>query len=268
MNFSGISDKSLAGRILRLPLRVIPQETALPILQGKLRGLKWIAGSSNHGCWLGSYEYDKRKAFERTVAEGSVVYDIGANVGFYTLLASVLVGPKGKVFAFEPVPRNLRYLKQHLRINGIKNVSVIEAAVADRDGVAQFDGGPNPSMGHLAADGSLTVRTVTLDGMVAKGELPPPDCLKIDVEGAELAVLTGAMSLLESARPTVFLAMHGPELRQECCRLLESLEYHLRPIKGYSLERSEEIVALPSAQGSDRYGAGAMQLACPQRRGA
>jgi FkbM family methyltransferase len=268
MNFSGISDKSLAGRILRLPLRVIPQETALPILQGKLRGLKWIAGSSNHGCWLGSYEYDKRKAFERTVAEGSVVYDIGANVGFYTLLASVLVGPKGKVFAFEPVPRNLRYLKQHLRINGIKNVSVIEAAVADRDGMAQFDTGPNASMGHLAADGSLTVRTLTLDGMVAKGELPPPDYLKIDVEGAELLVLSGAAFLLENTRPTVFLATHGQDVHQKCCRLLESFGYQLRAVNGNNLERSSEIIALPGPRRSEGHDARPMQLARPQHRGA
>ncbi|MBZ5668208.1 MAG: FkbM family methyltransferase [Acidobacteriia bacterium] len=267
MDFSGISDKSLAGKALRRPLRLLPPDTVLPILQGKLRGLKWIAGSSNHGCWLGSYEYHKRKAFEERVAKGSVVFDIGANTGFYTLLASVLVGPQGRVFAFEPVPRNLRYLQEHLRINGIKNVSVIEAAVADCVGVAHFDAGPNPSMGRLAADGCLTVRTVSLDEMVRRGELPPPDYMKIDVEGAELLVLTGATFLLENTRPTVFLATHGQDLHQQCCQLLESFGYQLRAIGDNNLERSDEMIALPSGWPSEGHDAGPMQLAYPQPRG-
>ncbi len=57
MNLSGISDKSLFGKILRLPLRIIPAQTVMPIIQGKLKGKKWIVGASNHGCWLGSYEF-------------------------------------------------------------------------------------------------------------------------------------------------------------------------------------------------------------------
>ena len=71
------------------------------ILQGKLRGKKWIVGSGNHAYWLGSHEYKKRILFEKVIRQGSIVFDIGAHVGFYTLLASVLVGTKGKVFAFD-----------------------------------------------------------------------------------------------------------------------------------------------------------------------
>jgi len=243
MNFSGVSDKSLAGKALRFPLRLIPPDTVLPILQGKLRGLKWIAGSSNHGCWLGSYEYHKQKAFEKMVPKGSVVFDIGANAGFYTLLASVLVGAQGRVFAFEPVPRNLRYLKEHLRINGVKNVSVIEAAVADCAGVAHFDAGPNPATGHLAADGCLTVRTVSLDEMVKAGELPPPNYMKIDVEGAEANVLLGAKSVLAVLSPAIFLATHSKELHSTCCELLQSLGYSVEPISGQALDQTDEVLA-------------------------
>ena len=97
MNFSGISNKKLLGKLLRFPFRFIPTDMRMPILQGRLKGKKWIVGSSNHGCWLGSYEYEKRLVFEKTVTKGSIVFDIGAHVGFYTLLASVLVGPGGRV---------------------------------------------------------------------------------------------------------------------------------------------------------------------------
>ena len=243
MNISRISDKSFVGRALRLPLRLIPPQTVLPILQGKLRGLKWIAGSSNHGCWLGSYEYDKQKTFEKMVAGGGVVFDIGANAGFYTLLASVLVGPQGRVFAFEPVPLNLRYLNEHLRLNNIKNVSVIDAAVAECAGVAHFDSGRNPSMGHLAADGSLTVRTVGLAEMVTAGKLPPPNYMKIDVEGAEANVLLGAKSVLTGIQPIIFLATHSKELYRTCHELLRSLGYSVEPITGRDLDQTDELLA-------------------------
>ena len=60
-----------------------------------MRGVKWIAASGNHGCWLGSYEYTKQKAFAVTVRRGDAVYDIGANVGFYSLLPICVSVPKG-----------------------------------------------------------------------------------------------------------------------------------------------------------------------------
>ena len=80
------------GRLLRFPLRLIPDRAVIPVLQGRMRGKRWIAGSSDHGCWLGSYEYAIRRVFEETITHGSIVYDVGAHVGYYTLLASELVG--------------------------------------------------------------------------------------------------------------------------------------------------------------------------------
>lgn len=243
MNVSAISERSLLGAALRFPLRWIPPETTVPILQGRLRGKKWVVGSADHGCWLGSYEYRKRRAFERRVAPGSVVFDIGANVGFYTLLASVLVGPQGRVFAFEPLPANLRYLRRHLDLNQAANVTVLDVAVADHRGTARFDPGPSPSMAHLAGQGALTVRTVSLDELIASGEVPVPHHIKIDVEGAEFLVLNGAGCLLASSHPTLYLATDTGRLHQQCCDLLGSLDYHLEPIDAEDLSRSYEILA-------------------------
>ena len=93
MKVSEISNRSVAGRLLRLPLALIPPALAMPVLQGPLRGYRWIVGSSNHGCWLGSYEYAKQRLFAQMVRSGDVVFDVGANVGFYTLLAACRVGP-------------------------------------------------------------------------------------------------------------------------------------------------------------------------------
>lgn len=243
MNFSGISDKSPIGKLLRLPLRLIPPGAKVPVLQGRLRGKTWIVEASIHGCWLGSFEYDKRRVMEKLVKEGSVVFDLGAHVGFFTLLASVLVGPRGQVFAFEPVSRNLFFLKEHLRLNRVANVTVMEVAVSDRSGEVAFDEGQGNSMGHIALSGQIRVRTVTLDELVHKGELPTPDYIKIDIEGAEMLALTGAKATLAASHPTLFLATHGSEVQQECCRFLQSLDYQLRPLEGDTLEQCSEIVA-------------------------
>src|SRR5262249_52878254 len=145
---------NLLGKILRLPLRLIPRNTEVRILQGPLRGKKWIAGSSVHGCWLGSWEYSKQKIFAATVRPGSVVFDIGAHVGFYSLLSSVLVGPEGQVFSFEPVPENLVSLRRHLSLNGVQNCTVLPFAVSDSSGTAQFTLGDGSSQGGFAVSGN------------------------------------------------------------------------------------------------------------------
>lgn len=244
MNLSRISDQSFVGKLLRLPLKLIPPGAVFRVLQGRLRGKKWIVGSSIHGCWLGSYEYEKRQLFEAMVREGTVVFDIGAHVGFYTLLASELVGPGGKVFAFEPLPANLTYLKEHLRLNRAGNVTVIEAAVSDRCGTAYFEQGPGSMTGRLASKAALLVETVAIDDLVAQGQLPLPDYIKIDVEGAEARVLSGARQTLTQSRPTIFLATHGSGVHQECCRLLGELGYALHPIDAPELDTSSEILAV------------------------
>jgi FkbM family methyltransferase len=249
MNWSGISDSSLLGKALRFPLRLLPNTTQMPIMQGRLKGKRWIVGSSHHGCWLGSFEFDKQLLFERTITRGSIVFDLGGHVGFYTLLASELVGSNGQVFVFEPVPQNLLYLKEHIRLNHVGNVTVMEAAVSDKSGVVSFDEGPTRSMGHIVAtNGKLQVRTVALDELISTGEIPTPDYMKIDIEGAEALALSGAQSMLASAHPTIFLATHGSSVHQECCCLLHSLDYELQPIDGMDLEQSSEILASSNAR--------------------
>lgn len=249
IDFSGISDSTLVGMILRWPLRLVPRNLTMPIWQGELRGKKWIAGSSNHGCWLGSYECDKQTLIARSVEQGTVFFDIGAHVGFYTLLASILVGDAGKVFAFEPLPRNLEYLKKHLDVNGIQNVTIFDAAVSNRSGKAQFAEAPNSSMGSLVDEGMLTVDVVSLDELLASERVPHPHYMKIDVEGAEMSVLEGASTLLAEACPTIFLATHGRKVHAQCISLLQSLGYICRPLdETKKLDDCDEIIAAKSVE--------------------
>ena len=244
MNISGIPKTSFLGKLLRFPLRFIPKDLAVPILQGKFKGMKWIVGAANHGYWIGSYEFKKRMIFERTIPAGSTVFDLGGFTGYYSLLASALVGPYGRVFVFEPLPRNLKYLNQHLALNKITNVSVIEAAVSDQNGMLCFLEGPSNARGRLAGEGNLLVRAVSLDEMVKRGELPDPQYIKLDVEGAEMQVLEGAARLLERCHPTLFIDTHGEEVHNQCCHFLEGLGYRLEAIDGKTLPESKEIFAV------------------------
>ena len=191
---------------------------ALPILRGPQRGLRWIVGSGSLRCWLGTYEHDKRLRFTALVRDADVVFDVGAHAGYYTLLASVLVGDQGAVVAFEPGPGNLRYLRRHVRMNHRRNVTIVEAAISDRSGTGRF-----------------LVDTLSLDDLWEGGQIGAPDVVNIDVEGREDRVLRGARHMLRDAHPVVFLATHGAEARQACLDLLAGLPYVVETFAGCEL---------------------------------
>ncbi len=242
INFSGISARSLLGRAVRWPLRLLPSRLEVPVMQGPLRGYRWIVGAGNHGYWLGSYELEKQIQFCQEVEENYVVFDIGANVGFYALLASVLVRERGYVYAFEPLDRNLHFLKKHLQINDRRNVVVFEAAVGNRSGICRFEEGSDSSTGRVFEKGSLSVRMVSLDDLYSQGKIPVPQVIKMDIEGGEVDAILGAQNLLKEFRPILFLATHGQEAHKSCIQLLLGIGYALTPLQG-SIEDTSELVA-------------------------
>lgn len=242
MDFSSISRRNrTVGRLLRAPLALIPKETVLPVLQGQLRGMQWVVGASLHSCWLGSYEIEKQKLVAQYLNKNGVFYDIGANVGFYTLLASRIVGIDGHVYAFEPLPRNIMYLRRHIELNKLQNVRVFDVAVADYTGVTRFEEGERHSMGKIAQNGNFEVSVTMLDSLLAQNEIKPPDLVKIDVEGGELAVLNGAESLFRQHHPVVFLATHSHDLHQSCLKFLTALNYRITEFQ--SVDGGGELLA-------------------------
>jgi FkbM family methyltransferase len=232
------------GKLVRLPLALIPRTATARIVCGPLRGKKWIVGAGNHGYWLGTYEQEKQNWLHDNVRENDVFYDLGAHVGYYTLLASLLVGKKGVVYAFEPNPRNLVFLRRHITLNTVENAIVKESAVADRDGMMTFNFDVSSFMGHIDAKADFKVDVVSLDSCLEKGEIKRPDCMKIDVEGAELSVLKGAGECLSRHHPRIFLSLHSQELLNECAAFLASYGYALTPMDNVPLEQSREILAV------------------------
>jgi len=244
-NLSGIPIETLVGKWLRAPLRLIPRSAVVPIFQGPLRGKKWIVGSANHGCWLGSYEYEKQRQFQKAIKPGNVVYDVGANAGFYSLLASVLVGEQGHIYAFEPLPGNVRNLRKHLEINRVRNATVIEAAVSVSDGEASFDPSADRTTAHLSTAGGIRVRTVALDTLASRNEIRPPHLMKIDIEGAEHDCLLGCARTIRAHRPVIFLATHGQEIHDACLHLLAEWKYVVASMDERPAGQSDELVANP-----------------------
>lgn len=220
---------------------------SLPIVRGGLRGLRWNvrSGGKLMRVLLGTYEKEQTLAFEQLLKPGSVLFDVGAHVGYYSLLTSRLVGEKGRVLAFEAMPRNAAFLRHHVAQNRCSNVEVIEGAVSDRQGIARFGRGTGSGTGRLAESGELEVKTMTLDDIaVDRGVLP--GFMKIDVEGAEERVLDGASLILREKKPVIFLSTHGADIHARCCARLRTLGYELRPIFGTSLDDATEVLALPS----------------------
>lgn len=226
----------VSGRLLpRIPY---------PVLRGPLKGARFILGSlSGEGGGASVYfdqvERSQTAALVNVLRAGQMFFDIGANVGYYTLLGSRLVGPRGTVLAFEPVVRNLSFLHRHLMLNDCGNVSVVAAACSDQSALASFSSGSNFATGHLETASYLRgqpdsgrwnlVLTVTVDN-VANRIGASPDVLKIDVEGAELDVLRGAEMVLATKHPQVFLSVHSDELRRSCLDFLGRFGYEAKPL--------------------------------------
>lgn len=239
---------SLVGSLVRLPLRLIPDDAALRVKGGVNKGYRWIAGSGAHTYWIGIYESEKQRTLRRLVRPGMQVLDLGANVGFYTLAFSRLVGPTGQVWAFEPASENLRYLRSHVELNALANVTVVAAAVGSVTGFSMFDPGPASSMGKLHRRGSVRVRVVTLDQLIAAREIATPDVIKVDIEGGEAEMLRGAKRLLESGHTTWLIALHGARASEEVREVLSDFSYQVELLDGTPTRpgeplQSDEIVA-------------------------
>ncbi len=101
--------RQIARSVIRAPLSLVPRGAVVPVLTGPMKGARWVVGAGTNGCWLGTYEPRTRHWLQAVLGRGRVFFDIGANVGFFTLLASRIVGEEGAVVAFEPLPATQEY---------------------------------------------------------------------------------------------------------------------------------------------------------------
>jgi len=235
--------RTLLANLVRLPLRFMPLDAVVRIRTGELQGWRWIAGSSTNGCWLGTYERHMQRLFREHIRPGATVFDAGANAGFFTLLASKLAGDSGRVYAFEPLPRNLDFLERHIRLNERANVHVEALAVAATSGEAHFRIAQHASMGGLSEGGDLRVVTASLDDLIASGRVARPDFIKMDIEGAESDALRGAKELLAGGPLTVALSTHGWQQHETCWATLADAGFKLDLLKDGAADGDYLILA-------------------------
>jgi FkbM family methyltransferase len=166
------------------------------------------------GLRSGEYEPHLTSVFERHCKPGMTVVDVGANVGYYSILASKLVGPSGRVIALEPNSENCRLLMSSVRMGGITNVELIPVACDRASGWAYYSSHVGSNGGLIEAEDLLAhpgvvVPTFRLDDIVDG----PVHFLKMDVEGAEARVVGGATRLIESNRPIITTELTRDMLR-------------------------------------------------------
>jgi FkbM family methyltransferase len=197
---------------------------------GGLRGCEML--NQRLDCRLGIYELHVQDALTRYVAENDVVYDIGANFGFHTLLASRLVGNQGRVIAFEPLPENLESMKQFLSLNGCSNTLCRQEAISFTSGMVKFYASGSPAQASLrpAQGPAIEVASVTLDEVIKTTRLP--DFVLMDIEGAEVGALDGAVGLLRGPQPPkMLIEVHGEQSFEQVKAKLVSASYSFIVVK-------------------------------------
>jgi FkbM family methyltransferase len=188
------------------------------LYKGLAKGLSFNSGRSNAAYTFahGAVEPDIERAMLTVLQPGMAFYDIGANFGMLSLIAARLLGPCGKVVAFEPLSENIRILEANVRLNNFSNVTLLPIALGDSDGRARFLLSSEPSWGTLASTGNVLgayvghtmVAVKRLDTAVRIYHLVPPQVIKIDVEGGETEVLIGAGDTIRRSRPLMLIEVH------------------------------------------------------------
>ena len=175
----------------------------------------------------------------RALSPGSVFFDVGANIGYYSVLALDRVGPGGRIVCFEMNDRPLQALRKTIALNGITNIEIEVTAVTDRDGDVNFV--PTAEDGHgkinLARQGTR-IPAISLDSYVDRHAVSRLDALKIDVEGAELLVLHGARRTLATLRPVIAVEAVDSNSKafdypvKDIAEFLGAVGYHVEWLEG------------------------------------
>jgi FkbM family methyltransferase len=180
------------------------------------------------------------EALCRYLKPGDCFYDVGAHIGFYSLIAARLVGQAGHIIAFEPDPDNAETLRENAAKNGFLGVCVVCAAISDKDEVVRFHrsthNDPSRMSGMVMRENLLGIReseilscrAVSLDSFCSSHQTP--NLVKVDVEGAELQVLEGARYLLRQKKPVLIIEVHDQQNLPTVRSLLSGLGYTLEPL--------------------------------------
>lgn len=246
--------KPLARLIRRGLNRAAPMGlTEVKVAAGDLAGYTILLDMQvDKDYWLGTYEPDLQSALHELIPSGAVIYDVGANIGYVSLLLAKAAGEGGKVFAFEALPSNVEQLRRNVELNGMeRRVTVVPKAVTQAPGPVRFlvhaSGGMGKAAGSAGRDDSyqseVTVDGISLDEFCFGQGNPPPQVVKMDIEGGEVLALPGMRRLLAEARPLMLMELHGPESSRVAWETLTAAGYEIRWMrKGFPVVPSLEAM--------------------------
>lgn len=246
------TEPTRATRITRRLLdRVLWHGTKRTVLRGPAAGLRVATRGASADYAEGTNEGPVQQAMTQLLRPGDTFVDIGANIGFFSLLAARLVGSRGRVVAFEAVPGTAAILLENALDNDMEHIHVRSEAVGAEPGHAPLRVTSHPGGATLSDDAdaseiteTLDVPVVSLDSLRASGTLPEPDVVKIDVEGHEEAVLAGMDLLLRDRSPVLLVELDAANA-DALAHKRQLLEARLRDL-GYRCE-----VLAPSYEDTD-----------------
>jgi FkbM family methyltransferase len=231
----------LAGRIGQQFLR----DRLWRVENGQGAGLK-VTFPQNRDFITGLSEIPVQNALARHLPRGGTFYDVGANVGFFSLISARMVGPSGNVYAFEPVAANVKAVRANAGANSFHNVHVFEVAVSNAPGAQEllltdWDGGgmlETSAVPAASPTGRVCVSVVVLDDFIRAQKLLPPTFVKIDVEGVEFEVLQGMSRTLAEHKPVLLYEIDDGD-KQSFTRRRSALDQFVAGF-GYDVSHLEE----------------------------
>jgi FkbM family methyltransferase len=208
---SPLLNRSVGGLLVRIDillrktgiLNSVKRQTEFAVHEATFAYGESDAGIAEFVLTNGDYEEETRKVVMQTLKPGDVFFDLGANIGYFTVLAAKCVGPNGRVIAFEPTPATRSYLDRNVQGNGVGGIVAVEAfAISERRGTAYFEVGHQSECNSIATDGwsaagTIEVKTIGIDEYCADYDVPRVDMVKMDIEGQELKAIR---SMLETNR--------------------------------------------------------------------
>jgi FkbM family methyltransferase len=206
----------------------------------------------------GTYEPNSLLIVQNLLGKGSVFFDVGANVGVFTLAVSKLIGNKGLIIAFEPSTREHRLFEENLSLNRFSNVRLEKLAITNTNGSAQLNlaidrhGGQNTLCQKFVHEGvqsgaSEIVFTRTLDQYISEREISRLDLIKLDIEGSEYHALLGAKKTLSTLRPALLFEVFKSSLQKNQIDIMD-MESALNSL-GYVTFGIDDQTAKLSRQG-------------------
>jgi len=206
-------------------------ETA-EIVSGPLRGILLVTSEHvSHAHLSGTYELDVLEAIDRNVRDGDVCYDLGASIGYLSLL---MARRAREVYAFEPAPHAAAEIRRHVAANGFSHVTVVPHPVSDEPKRVRF-ALTDVAYGSGISEGStpwpsIELTTITLDAFVADNSFP--DFIKVDVEGFEGHVLEGARSVLARGLTSWCIELHNDGAARHVVSVLTEYGYEVTTLNG------------------------------------